>query len=54
MDYNTVSAEEFDKSLTGLEVNIIVKSSARTAQFLEAIFELYPSQLSADFGFMRY
>ena len=43
MDYNTVSAEEFGKSLTGLGVNIIVKSPARTAQFLEAVFELYPS-----------
>ena len=54
MDYNTVSAEEFGKSLTGLGVNIIVKSPARTAQFLGAVFELYPSQLSADFALIRY
>jgi hypothetical protein len=54
MDYNTVSAVEFGKSFTGLGVNIIVKSPARTAQFLEAVFELYPSQLSADFALIRY
>ena len=54
MDYNTVSAEEFGKSLIGLGVNIIVKSPARTVQFLEAVFELYPSQLSADFALIRY
>ena len=54
MDYNTVSAEEFGKSLTGLGVNIIVKSPARTAQFSEPVFELYPSQLSADFALIRY
>ncbi len=54
MDYDTMSAEKFDKSLTGLGVTIIVKNPARTAQFLEAIFELYPSQLSADFGLIRY
>ena len=38
MDYNTVSAEEFGKSLSGLGVNIVVKSPAGTAQFLEAVF----------------
>ena len=54
MDYNIVSAEEFGKSLTGLGVNIIVKSPARTAQFLEAVFELHPSQLSANFALIRY
>ena len=39
MDYNMVSAEEFGKSLTGLGVNIIVKSPEQTAQFLETVFE---------------
>ncbi len=54
MDYNTILAEEFSKSLTGLGVNIIVKNSARTAQFLETVFGLYPSQLGADFALIRY
>ncbi len=54
MDYNMVSAEEFGKSLTGLRVNIIVKSSEQTAQFLETVFELYPSQLGADFALILY
>ena len=39
MDYNMVSTEEFGKSLTGLGVNIIVKSPEQTAQFLETVFE---------------
>ena len=54
MDYNIVSAEEFGKSLTGLGVNIIVKSPEQTAQFLETVFELYPSQLGADFALILY
>jgi len=54
MDYNMVSAEEFGKSLTGLGVNIIVKSPEQTAQFLEAVFGLYPNQLSADFALILY
>ncbi len=54
MDYNMVSAEEFGKSLTGLGVNIIVKSPEQTAQFLETVFELYPSQLGADFALILY
>ena len=54
MDYNMVSTEEFGKSLTGLGVNIIVKSPEQTAQFLETVFELYPSQLGADFALILY
>ena len=54
MDYNMVSAEEFGKSLTGLGVNIIVKSPAQTALFLEVVFGLYPNLLSADFALIRY
>ena len=54
MDYNMVSAEEFGKSLTGLGVNIIVKSPEQTAQFLETVFELYPSHLGADFALIPY
>jgi len=54
MDYNMVSAEEFGKSLTGLGVNIIVKSPEQTAQFLAAVFGLYPNQLSADFAHILY
>ena len=54
MDYNIVLAEEVGKSLTGLGVNIIMKSPEQTAQFLETVFELYPSQLSADFALIRY
>ena len=54
MDYNIVLAEEVGKSLTGLGVNIIMKSPEQTAQFLETVFELYPSQLSADFALILY
>ena len=54
MDYSMVSAEEFGKSLTGLGVNIIVKSPEQTAQFSETVFELYPSQLGADFALILY
>ena len=54
MDYNMVSAEEFGKSLTGLGVNIVVKSPEQTAQFLGAVFGLYPNQLSADFALILY
>ena len=54
MDYNIVLAEEVGKSLTGLGVNIIMKSPEQTAQFLETVFELYPSQLSPDFALILY
>ena len=35
-------------------MNIIVKSPEQTAQFLETVFELYPSQLSPDFALILY
>jgi predicted enzyme related to lactoylglutathione lyase len=54
MDYNSISTEEFSEPLIGLGVNIIVKSPEQTAQFLEAVFGLYPNQLSADFALILY
>ena len=54
MDYNSISTEEFNEPLIGLGVNIIVKSPEQTAQFLEAVFGLYPNQLSADFALILY
>ena len=50
MNYETISADEFGRSLSGVGVNILVKDVRRTVSFLENVFALKCHQVSDDFA----
>ncbi|MDJ1009583.1 MAG: VOC family protein [Paracoccaceae bacterium] len=50
MDYDTVSADEFGRSLRGLGANFISPDVRRLADFLQTVFGLDVRQLSDDFA----
>ena len=54
MDYETVSAEEFGKSLRGIGLNVLVRNVRATAAFLEDIFDIGIHRLSDDFAIATY
>ncbi len=54
MDYETVSAEDFGKSLRGIGLNILVRDVRATAAFLEMVFEASIHRLSDDFAIATY
>ena len=54
MDYESVSAEDFGASLTGLGVNILVTDVCETAGFLAEVFDMGIHRLSADFAIVTY
>lgn len=54
MDYETVSAEEFGASLTGMGLNILVKDVFAQVLFLKEIFGMQSHQVSRDFAIMTY
>lgn len=54
MDYETVSAEDFGKSLRGIGLNILVRDVARTCAFLKAVFGLQAHRASVDFAILTY
>ena len=50
MDYETVPADVFGRSLRGLGVNLLTPDVRRLAGFLEAVFGLEVKRLSDDFA----
>ena len=54
MDYRTVSAEDFGRSLKGFGVNILVKDTKRLAEFLAEVFGLTVLRCSMDFAILEY
>ncbi len=54
MNLETVSAEEFGRSLCGLGLNVLVKSVPRTTDFLSAVFSMKVHRQSADFAIVSY
>ncbi len=54
MDYETVSAEDFGASLTGLGVNLLVTDVLRSAAFLRDLFDMGVHRSTADFAIMTY
>lgn len=54
MDLETVSPEDFGKSLRGLGLNILVKDVRRQAAFLTSVFGASAHRLSDDFAIMIY
>lgn len=54
MDYETVSAEDFGKTLRGIGLNILVRNVRSTAAFLVDIFDVGVHRLSDDFCIITY
>lgn len=54
MDYETVSADDFGKSLRGIGLNLLVRDVRATAAFLSDIFEVGIHRLSDDFAIVTY
>ncbi|MEL7093264.1 MAG: VOC family protein [Pseudomonadota bacterium] len=54
MDYETVDADTFGKSLRGIGLNLLVRDVPATVRFLEAVFDMRGHQVTADFAIMTY
>ncbi len=54
MDYETVTAAEFGKSLRGMGVNLLVRDVKAHCAMLEAVFGMSAHRISADFAILRY
>jgi predicted enzyme related to lactoylglutathione lyase len=54
MDYETVSAEHFGRSLRGIGLNILVRDVRRTCAFLSDVFGAGIHRLSDDFAIVTY
>jgi predicted enzyme related to lactoylglutathione lyase len=54
MNYETVSAEDFGKSLRGIGINILVRNVRQTCAFLQDIFAVGIHRLSDDFAIVTY
>ncbi|MFK7880263.1 VOC family protein [Roseobacter sp.] len=54
MDYETVSADDFGKSLRGIGLNLLVRDVRGTSAFLHSVFDMGVHRLSADFAIITY
>ena len=54
MDYETIKADAFGRSLTGIGLNLLVRDVLRQCAFLEAVFGLKSHQANADFAIVSY
>jgi len=54
MDFETVSADDFGASLTGIGVNLLVRDVRRSAEFLSHVFGMTAHRVSDDFAIMQY
>ncbi|WP_420861971.1 VOC family protein [Algirhabdus cladophorae] len=54
MDFETVSAEDFGASLTGIGLNLLVRDIATTLAFLDTIFQVKAHRISADFAIVTH
>ncbi|WP_299026357.1 VOC family protein [uncultured Sulfitobacter sp.] len=54
MEYDTVDAGDFGRSLRGMGVNLLVRDVAAQVTFLETVFSMKAHQPTADFAIMTY
>ena len=54
MDYETISAEAFGASLTGIGLNLLVRDVPAEVAFLTDIFGMAAYQPTRDFAILRY
>ena len=54
MDYETVDAEPFGRSLKGIGLNLLVRDVPGMCAFLQAVFDMRSYQISRDFAIVTY
>lgn len=54
MDYETVDADTFGRSLRGMGLNLLVRDVRAHVAFLETVFEMSAHRVSIDFAIMEY
>lgn len=54
MDYETVDADTFGRSLRGMGLNLLVRDVRTHVSFLETVFEMAAHRVSDDFAIMEY
>lgn len=54
MDFETVDAGDFGRSLKGIGLNILVRDVKAEAAFLADVFDMQAHRLSKDFAIMTY
>ena len=54
MDYETVTGEDFGRSLRGIGLNLLVRDVRAKAAFLETVFGVGIHRLSADFAIVTH
>ena len=54
MDYETIKADAFGRSLKGIGLNLLVRNVRAECTFLETVFGMKPHQVTADFAIVTY
>jgi hypothetical protein len=54
MDYDTIKADAFGRSLRGIGLNLLVRDVPAQCAFLKAVFDMQSHQVSADFAIVTY
>lgn len=54
MDYDTIDADGFGRSLKGIGLNLLVRDVPAECAFLEAVFRMQSHQVTADFAIVTY
>ncbi|MFN3936547.1 MAG: VOC family protein [Gemmobacter sp.] len=54
MDLETVAADDFGRSLSGLGLNLLTRDVRREAAFLVSVFGMTAHRVSADFAILRW
>lgn len=54
MDFGTVSAADFGRSLRGIGLNLLVRDVVAECAFLETVFGMRCHRVSADFAIVAY
>ncbi len=54
MDYETISADSFGRSLRGIGINLLVRDVPAQCEFLRSVFGMVAHQVSADFAIVTY
>lgn len=54
MDYDSIDADGFGRSLKGIGLNILVRDVQATSALLETVFSMSCHQVTPDFAIVRY
>jgi predicted enzyme related to lactoylglutathione lyase len=54
MDYETIDAADFGRSLRGIGLNLLVRDVRAHVTFLETVFQMSAHRVSDDFAIMAY